>query len=182
MNRRRFLRLAGYGTAAFALAGSGTGAWWLTGAKPEVHTFANIASARRWLETLAREVDARSLTEWPLPRVLEHCAQSIEFSLHGFPQAEPEWFQASVGALAFAVFNRRGRMRHSLVEPIPGAPELLSVDLAHSVQRLDRAFIDFEAHQGALMPHFAYGPLNKARYTRAHLMHLANHAEEIALG
>ena len=29
--------------------------------------------------------------------------------------------------------------------------------------------------ESALAPHFAYGALNKAAYTRAHLMHLANH-------
>jgi hypothetical protein len=30
------------------------------------------------------------------------------------------------------------------------------------------------------MPHFAYGALGKAEYTRAHLMHLANHWAEVA--
>ena len=33
----------------------------------------------------------------------------------------------------------------------------------------------FDAHTGALQPHFAYGPLDKPAYIRAHLMHLANH-------
>jgi hypothetical protein len=32
----------------------------------------------------------------------------------------------------------------------------------------------------AQMPHFAYGALDKAQFTRAHLMHLANHWTEIS--
>lgn len=34
---------------------------------------------------------------------------------------------------------------------------------------------------GTLAPHFAYGELDKPQYTRAHLMHLADHARLIAL-
>ena len=36
-----------------------------------------------------------------------------------------------------------------------------------------------EAHTGPLAPHFAYGALDKTQYTRAHLMHLANHWTEL---
>ena len=42
------------------------------------------------------------------------------------------------------------------------------------------ALQSFERHAGTLMPHFAYGSLGKADYTRAHLMHLANHWAEVA--
>ena len=37
----------------------------------------------------------------------------------------------------------------------------------------------FEAFNGPLKPHFAYGELDKAAYTRAHLMHLANHWQQL---
>jgi hypothetical protein len=33
----------------------------------------------------------------------------------------------------------------------------------------------FAQHTGPLMPHFAYGALDKADYEQAHAMHLANH-------
>lgn len=176
MNRRRFLQLVGYSAATLAVVGS-AGAFWLSGEKSPVVDFADIATARRWLESLG---NARSRTSWPLPQVLEHCAQSVEFSLRGFPEAKPEWFQHSAGSLAFSVFDRRGRMSHGLTEPIPGAAALVETDLAVAVARLDRSLSDFENHTGPLMPHFAYGALDKAQYTRAHLMHLANHAEEIS--
>lgn len=180
MHRRRLIKGLAYGTGALAL-GAGAGTWWLTGPKSPVVGLADLGAGRRWLTALATSSSAHSLTEWPLPQVLEHCAQSIEFSLHGFPQAKPEWFQSSAGALAFAAFNRCGQMSHSLTEPIPGAPELQALDLARGAGRLERAFIEFEAHRGPLAPHFAYGALDKAHYTRAHLMHLANHAEKIRL-
>jgi hypothetical protein len=51
----------------------------------------------------------------------------------------------------------------------------VGVPLAAAVARLVAALDRFEAHTGPLQPHFAYGVLDKAAYTRAHLMHLANH-------
>jgi hypothetical protein len=113
---------------------------------------------------------------WTLPQVLEHAAQSVEFSLRGFPEMKPALFRGTVGKLAFAVFDGRGRMSHGLGEAIPGAPLLASaLPLPDAVARLTRALRDFDAHAGALQPHFAYGALDKGAYARAHLMHLADH-------
>ena len=61
---------------------------------------------------------------WNLSQVLQHLAQSIEFSMQGFPALKGAWFRSSIGSAAFAVFNARGVMSHSLDEPIPGAPAL----------------------------------------------------------
>jgi hypothetical protein len=113
---------------------------------------------------------------WNLSQVLQHLAQSIEFSMQGFPALKGAWFRSTVGSAAFAVFNARGAMSHDLAEPIPGAPALDGAQaLKLSVQRLLDAMEAFAAFQGELRPHFAYGALTKAQYERAHLMHLANH-------
>ncbi|HEX7442104.1 MAG TPA: DUF1569 domain-containing protein, partial [Caldimonas sp.] len=77
------------------------------------------------------------------------------------------------------LFSWRGRMSHGLDQPIPGAPDIaqgqpLPAAVAHAIAAL-RAF---ERHPGPLMPHFAYGALDKAAFARAHLMHLANHWQE----
>ncbi len=37
----------------------------------------------------------------------------------------------------------------------------------------------FSAHKGAFAPHFAYGSLDREEYERAHLMHLANHWQQL---
>jgi hypothetical protein len=118
----------------------------------------------------------RSRAEWDLARTLHHLAQSVECSIAGFPQLKPAWFRATVGRTAFAVFDARGRMSHGLTDPIPGAPALANGQpLDAAITRLQQAMAAFDAHAGALQPHFAYGLLDKAAYARAHLMHLAEH-------
>ena len=181
MDRRHFLKLSAWSAATLAVAGGTGAALWLRGGAAPIPGFDSFAMARDWLQALAAHPGARSLTDWPLAQVLEHCAQSIEFSLQGFPRMKPALFQDTVGALAFAAFNRRGAMHHGLTEAIPGAPALAETDLAAAASRLLAAFDRFEAHPGPLQPHFAYGALDKAKYTRAHLLHLANHAQRIAL-
>ncbi|MDT9000237.1 DUF1569 domain-containing protein [Paucibacter sp. APW11] len=118
--------------------------------------------------------------DWTLPQTLIHLAQSIEYSISGYPEAKPAWFQATLGKTAFALFDARGEMSHNRDEPIPGAPALdREATLKQGVQRLLDAMEAFAAYTGPLKPHFAYGQLDRAAYERAHLMHLANHWERI---
>jgi hypothetical protein len=151
----------------------GTGAFIASGSM----RFRTLDDARRAVAPLA-EHPLRTTGAWSLAQVLNHAAQSVEYSLDGFPEAKPALFQATVGHLAFALFDVRGAMHHALDQPIPGAP-VLAVDapLPAAVQRL-LTFDRFEQHSGALQAHFAYGTLDKAAYARAHLMHLANHWAE----
>jgi len=140
--------------------------------------FADTGSAQRAIGALAN--GGRSGGAWTLPQVLNHLAQSVEYSMHGFPQPKPALFRATVGRAAFAVFTARGRMSHSLTAAIPGAPALAATDPLHpAVNRLTQALADFEAWQAPLHPHFAYGALDKPAYRRAHLMHIADHWSEI---
>ncbi|PTT76147.1 hypothetical protein DBR42_27330 [Pelomonas sp. HMWF004] len=119
---------------------------------------------------------------WNLSQVIQHLAQSIEFSMQGFPALKGTWFRSTLGSAAFAVFNARGAMSHSLDEPIPGAPALDATQaLKLSVQRLLDAMEAFSRFDGTLRPHFAYGELTKPQYERAHLMHLANHWTQFQL-
>ena len=117
---------------------------------------------------------------WSLPQLLQHLAQSIEFSIQGYPQAKSALFQHTLGSAAFAVFDARGQMSHDLADPIPGAPALdAQQSLKTAVQRLLDAMQAFSAHRGPLKPHFAYGALTREQYQRAHLMHLANHWTQV---
>ena len=74
----------------------------------EVQTFPTIAAAQATLETLLK-TPHRTSAGWPLPQLLEHAAQSIEYSLNGFPQMKPAWFQYTAGAAAFAAFDVWGK-------------------------------------------------------------------------
>jgi hypothetical protein len=79
------------------------------------------------------------------------------------------------------VFDRVGAMRHSLSEAIPGAPALVATEATSTALRLLQALARFETWTGTLAPHFAYGALDKHAYTRAHLMHLADHRRWIEI-
>ena len=143
--------------------------------------FGSLPSALKALEQLRNDAP-RMIGAWDLPHVLHHAAQSVEYSMHGFPEPKPVWFRATLGSYAFALFNARGQMTHNLAEPIPGAPGIaqgqpLGAAIDHAIAALQA----FDRHSGALAPHFAYGALDKPAYTRAHLMHLANHWVEAAL-
>ncbi|MGJ3701237.1 DUF1569 domain-containing protein [Variovorax sp. AFSI2.2] len=145
-------------------------------------SFSDLVRAMHTLERL-REAPLHTRSGWDLAHVLHHAAQSIEYSLDGFPQLKPAWFRASLGSMAFAVFSARGKMSHGLEEPIPGAPAIASGQpLNSAVEHLIDALNRFERHNAALAPHFAYGALSKSEYARAHLMHLANHWDLVDAG
>jgi hypothetical protein len=114
-------------------------------------------------------------TTWSWSQTLAHCAQSVEYSMIGFPLAKSQVFQRTVGTAAFKVFAWRGRMTHDLGESIPGAPSLDASSAAETVDRLKQALLAFKQWDAPLRPHFAYGDLSKSEYEQAHAMHLANH-------
>jgi len=122
----------------------------------------------------------QNLGEWDPYQIFTHCAQSVEFSMSEFPEHKPRLFKSTIGKLAFSVFSSKGKMTHSLHEPIPSAPTLTkSLDSAIALNRLKKALVDFDRYKGTLAPHFAYGELTKGEYEKAHLMHLYNHLQEI---
>ena len=177
--RRRTLLAAG-GLTAAGLASATAYVATHTDHPLAMTQFSGIPTALGTLERL-RTSTLHTRSGWDLAQVLHHAAQSIDYSMDGYPQVKPAWFRGTVGAAAFAVFSARGKMSHGLSEPIPGAPPLAAGQaLAPAVERAIEALLRFDRHAGALQPHFAYGALGKADYARAHLMHLANHWDLVA--
>jgi Protein of unknown function (DUF1569) len=162
---RRAVMLAAAGSAAFGLAAC---------SETPAMKLESFVQAMTFVEHLKKE-KVTLPGDWSAAQVLEHAAQSIEYSLTGYPQAKSRLFQSTAGAGAFAYFKAKGAMSHALTEAIPGAPALVSSDVAQAADRLQKSIDAFNAHTGGLKPHFAYGKLDKAEYTQAHLMHLANH-------
>ncbi|PJI97401.1 uncharacterized protein DUF1569 [Acidovorax sp. 69] len=176
--RRSFVRW-GVGLATVGGVVAGAGYFLHRPGNDRQLVFGTISEALREVERLnAASVHALvPATAWNWSQTLEHCAQSIEYSLQGFPEPKSALFQNTVGTAAFSVFAQRGRMSHSLEEPIPGAPVLdaSAPDAAAALARLRKAAQDFAAYSGTLHPHFAYGALSRVQYEQAHAMHLANH-------
>lgn len=167
MNRRELLVKTG---VAVALPAG------VAGCSGELQTFTSWKAGQQAVLDLLLAEKVVQGSPWNLTQVLQHLAQSIEFSMQGFPVLKGTWFRSTLGSAAFSVFSARGSMSHSLDEPIPGAPALDAArPLKASVQRLLDAMEAFANFQGTLRPHFAYGELTKPQYERAHLMHLANH-------
>jgi hypothetical protein len=169
MQRRTVLKSAALGGMA-ALGGG----YWALPAGPAPAAL-SLEGAQQLLAGLLDQ-PLRSLKGWSPAEVFNHCAQSIEYSISGYPELKPAWFRGSVGPLAFSVFAARGAMRHPLDEAIPGAAPLSQpATQAQALQRLRQALDDFAAYQGELQPHFAYGVLSHADYAQAHVLHLYNH-------
>lgn len=169
MKRRQLLKFGALG----GVAAAGAGFWALPTSVPPDEL--SLQGAQRLLAGLEGK-ELFSLAGWSPTEVFNHCAQSIEYSISGYPELKSAWFRHSVGPLAFSVFSARGAMRHPLDEAIPGAA-LLSEPATQvlALQRLQQAFADFASYQGELQPHFAYGVLSHADYAQAHVLHLYNH-------
>ena len=150
----------------------------LLGCGPQLRDLqlASLPAALQEMQRLARAPALRSTTAWGWAKTLEHLAQSIEYSMTGYPTQNSALFQASIGKTAFHAFSWRGQMRHDLTQPIPGSPAIAEhPPLDQATLRLLMACQQFMAWKDRLHPHFAYGALTHAEYEQAHTLHLANH-------
>jgi len=172
VKRRQFLR---YALVGMASAGVG-GIFWAT-RRIDTRTL-TVDEALATLDRMRGE-ELVSATDWSPSHVLGHCAQSVEYSMKGFPEMKSATFRSSVGAAVFGVFRAQGWMRHGLTEAIPGVPDVEPLATPLALARLRQAYLDFAAFKGPLAPHFAYGDLTHADYTIAHVMHLNNHLERL---
>lgn len=141
---------------------------------------ATLAEARQEISRLAAATEVRAAGAWSPYQALIHCAQSIEYSVTGFPRLKPVLLRATVGRIVMRKFLRQGHMRHGLAAPIPGAPEIpREGDLQQAVERLMRSIDDFEAFRGEPAIHPVYDRVAKEQYARLHAMHLADHLSVI---
>ncbi len=126
---------------------------------------------------LERLGDAPEVTgTFSYSEILQHCAQSIEFSMSGYPELRSALFRATVGKIAKGKFLRQGFMTHKLDAPVPGAPSLdPSTSVARARQRLLAAMTTLSSFDGELAPHLAFGKCDKSDYEQIHSMHIAEH-------
>lgn len=173
MNRRSTIKYLTVGGVVAVMGGS---YHWLK--KERDHSKLALDSALQRLNGLELEF-VETTGSWEVARTFNHLAQSVEFSMEGFPEMKSALFQNTAGSLAFSVFQANGRMTHGLDEPIPGEiVESSDDDAPKALGRLIQALERFHTYEDQLMPHFAYGDLNTAQYSLAHVMHINNHLEE----
>ncbi len=169
MNRRKLLKK----TLLLSTAGliGGTGMWFMNGTELEQLT---IEQAIKDLHQLEAQTKVNQ-NAWNLCQLFNHLAQSVEYSMTGYPAHESDVFKATIGQAAFKIFSTRGKMSHELNEPIPGAPLLQANDQTLALNRLLSALNDFKQFQAKPQPHFAYGELTHQQYIWAHVMHINDH-------
>jgi hypothetical protein len=138
-----------------------------------------LAEALARIEAVA-EHGIEASEGWPLPRVIEHCAQSIEFSMDGFPALKPRLLRATIGRLVARRFIARGALRHDLGAPIPSAPPLEETRVEAALARLREAIDRFERRPEPLSPHFIFGELSKSQYEQLHALHIVDHLRAFA--
>jgi hypothetical protein len=149
---------------------------------PERLKLKSLSEVNAHLDALERSKAPAVDGGWSVAQVLIHCAQSIEYSMSGYPAAKGALFQKTVGRLALRKFLGAGAMSHDLAAPIPKAPEPPATStLAEGLARLRKAIYAFRSHPGPFEPHFAYGPVTREQYDQVHAMHVANHLEKIRL-
>ncbi|HYV44655.1 MAG TPA: DUF1569 domain-containing protein [Myxococcaceae bacterium] len=148
-------------------------------AKPwKLTSFAAVEGA---LQELERSPSPRLTGGWTVPQMLAHCAQSIDYSVQGYPTDRSALFRRTIGPLALKRFLSKGEMSHDLQAAIPGAPPLPDGTLQEGIARLRDAMARFQAHPGQLAHHFAYGPVTREHYEKVHAMHVANHLSAVEL-
>ncbi|MFJ8109008.1 DUF1569 domain-containing protein [Streptomyces sp. NPDC096132] len=115
-------------------------------------------------------------SSWNLSQTLQHCAQTVRYSVTGYPRLKPALFRATAGTLAKRLFLRRGATRHALDAELDGAPPLdPGLPAAEAAAQLADAVTLFSAHTGPHALHPAYGRCSHEEYERLHAMHLAEH-------
>ena len=176
MNRRRFLTLL---SVAGVAAGGGA---YLSTAESQPSRPLTVEAAIATIDTLIAS-QLTSTGDWQLTKMFRHCAQSIQLSMQGgYPEHKSDSFKRLVGHNALMIFESMGAMSHALNEPIPGAAHISSKgSVKEALQALKTTYKAFAAHQGVLLPHFAYGELTKREYEVAHVLHLYNHLDEVVI-
>jgi hypothetical protein len=139
-----------------------------------------LAEAAREIKKIHDAASPSSTGDWTVFQALEHCAESIRYSMTGFPAMKPPFVRVTVGRLVSGFFLWRGAMSHDLAAPVPGAPGIEAKgDVKGAAADLLAVIEDFNTFDKPLAPHFLYGDRSKADYDKLHAMHIANHLDVI---
>ncbi|AOP35350.1 hypothetical protein A0128_16780 [Leptospira tipperaryensis] len=150
------------------------------GAQNKGLDFDTLSDSLKYLDTLEKSNSLSGYGNWDAGKIFLHCAQSIEYSIQGYPENKSAFFQNTIGKLVFLKFSFSKKMSHDLEAPIPGAAEIKTdTDWKQSLAILKETILKFQVYGGELKPHFAYGHLSKEEYDQAHAMHIANHCSFI---
>ncbi len=137
--------------------------------------FASLEEAQKGIENL-EEKDVPKVEGWTPYHTLVHCAQTIAFSMEGYPEMKPAIIRGTIGKLALHVFLKKGAMRHNLTADVPGlAWKEQEGTFQEGKKILGQSISDFLQYKGELKPHLLFGNMSFSEYNRYFAMHLTDH-------
>jgi hypothetical protein len=182
MERKKFIKILGVSTGVIAGGGLAVSAVFnhKTSHQPLQQRNIKLITLDECQKELEQLKQAQGITvngDWTLYQNLVHCAQSIEYSVQGYPEHKSVLFQRTIGEMAFNRFKKQGFMSHNLNEPILSAPKIEnSNQLEIAFKRLEKAIELFDTtDESKLKPHFVYGKVSKSDYASVHAMHTSDH-------
>ena len=139
----------------------------------------SLADARRELLKIS-EIDNVKSENWSPYKIFVHCAQTIEYSMTGYPVMKSKVLRYTIGKIAIKKFIGQGFMKHDLAAPVPGAPVIEDVGtVKEGVEILINAIKKFEAFNKELSPHLMFGKLSKNDYDQYFSFHIEDHLSEL---
>ncbi len=117
---------------------------------------------------------------WSLYKIIEHCTQTIEYSMIGYPKQKNIIIQYTVGKVAISHFLKKGKMSHDLKAPVPGAPSIQEDgNVSKAIEHLNHTIDSFNAFDKMLKPHLLFGKLTKNQYDKYFILHIKDHFSEL---
>ena len=116
----------------------------------------------------------RTVGRWSLAQICNHLAQTLIYSIEGFPDRAPWLLRRTFGAfakrhvLATGVIREGGKLPERYL-PRPGLDDRAEAEALRGALHL------YSAHPGPLADHPLFGPLDRAEWTRIHCVHSAHH-------
>ncbi|MBL8021825.1 MAG: DUF1569 domain-containing protein [Leptospirales bacterium] len=183
IDRRLFLRRVGNTAVLMTASGAILSTANCGGNLAQALRFANLDEALKAVDGLAEKGKIDTHGPWNVPQILIHLAQSIEYSMTGYPENKSVIIRKTIGRLVLSRFLSQGYMTHNLSDPIPGAPALdANASLQEGIARLKKAVADFRSFQDELKIHFVYDKVTRDEYERVQAMHVANHLSAFTYG
>jgi hypothetical protein len=136
--------------------------------------FASLDEVMPEVERLLR--GHATVGNWSLGQICSHLAQSLQFTIDGFPREvqQPWIIRATVGRFLLWRILRSGRFLEGVRMPVKYQPKP-GTDAGAEAESLRAALGRLAAHTGPLADLPFRGPLSRDVWERFHCIHCAHH-------
>lgn len=141
--------------------------------------FFQLEYAKECLLTLK---DAKHIfTEnWGIYEICMHCAQTISYSMTGYPKMKPAIVRLTIGKAVVSKYLKQGYMKHNLQSHVSGGEKIdPNGEPAAGIDHLLSEIEKLENYTGTLKPHSVFGEMTREDYMKYFAMHISDHFSEV---